>query len=314
MLQTNFRGAGKMSVRANVISFILRHSLKKRMASFDDPLELRGQAGATIGKFPAEAVTESVNADGVGAQWVSWQTTSVDAAPGDTVILYLHGGGYVFGGLDSHRGLAWRLARQCASKVLVADYRLAPEHVYPAAVEDAIAAYQWLLAQDIPAQNIVVAGDSAGGGLSVALLVKLKELGLPQPKACVLFSPWTDLTLSGGSIEENAEKDAMLSPAALERFRDLYLGGPGGIDPRTPFASPLFADLSALPDTYVLVGSEEVLLDDSKRLVEKLNEAGGRATLSVWPKMPHVFPLLAPFLPEGDKAIAEVATFLRTQH
>ncbi len=296
-----------MSIRAGLISFVLRHTLKKRMASFDDPLELRAQAGASIGRIPAEVATESVNADGVDAQWVSWQSVSSDAGPGDAVVLYLHGGGFVFGGLDSHRGIAWRLARQCSSKVLVVDYRLAPEHVYPAALEDALASYQWLLAQNIPPEKIVVAGDSAGGGLCVALLVRLRELSLPQPKACALFSPWTDLTLSGASIEINAKKDAMLSPAALQRFRDLYLGE---IEPGTPLASPLFADLSGLPDTCVFVGSEEVLFDDSKRLVERLNQAGVQARLSVWAKMPHVFPLLAAFIPEGDQAIDEVASFL----
>jgi epsilon-lactone hydrolase len=297
-----------MSVRAKLISFVLRHTLKRQMASFNNPLKLRAQAGTSFGRIPVEVTTESVDAGGVGAQWVNWQSASSDAGPGDAVVLYFHGGGYVFGGLDSHRGLAWRLARQCSSKVLVVDYRLAPEHVYPAAVEDAIASYQWLLAQNIPAAEIVVAGDSAGGGLCVALLVQLKKLGLPRPKACVLFSPWTDLTLSGASIETNAKKDAMLSPAALQRFRDLYLGEME--EAGTPLASPLFADLSGLPETCVFVGSEEVLFDDSKRLVERLNQAGVQAKLSVWAKMPHVFPLLAPFIPEGDQAIEEVASFL----
>ena len=297
-----------MSIRADVVSFFLRHTIKQQLASFDDPLKLRAQAGTSIGRTPAEVATETVDAGGVRAQWVGWQSTPSDTSDGGPVMLYFHGGGYVFGGLDSHRGLAWRLARQCSSKVLVVDYRLAPEHTCPAAVEDALASYQWLLAQNVAAEQIVVAGDSAGGGLCIALLVQLKALGLPQPKAAVLFSPWTVLTLSGASIEANAKQDAMLSPAALQRFRDLYQGE---TEPGSPLASPLFADLSGLPETCVFVGSEEVLLDDSNRLVERLNKAGVQAKLSVWAKMPHVFPLLAPFIPEGDKAIEEVASFLR---
>lgn len=294
-----------MSIRAGLISFFLRHTLKKQMASFENHQKLRKQAGAAIGKLPAEVETQAVDAGGVTAEWVRWQ-----GAKNDAVILYLHGGGYIFGGLDSHRGLAWRLAKASGSEVLVVDYGLAPEHPFPAALGDAIASYQWVLDQGVSAQRVILAGDSAGGGLAAALMVKLKELALPQPKAAVLLSPWADLTLSGNSLQKNAKKDAMLSPQALTKFTELYLGD---ADPKSPFASPVFADLSELPPVYVVVGSDEVLRDDSERLVENIRSAGGQAQIAVWPQMPHVFPLLAAIIPEGAQAIEDIAEFVREQ-
>lgn len=275
------------------------------MATFSDHRKLRKRAGMSIGRLPDDVETEAVDAKGVGAEWVRWR-----GSQNRSVILYLHGGGYVFGGLDSHRGLAWRLAKACDSEVLVVDYRLAPEHLFPAAVEDALASYQWLLAQGVAAERLVVAGDSAGGGLAVALMIKLNELGIPQPKAAILLSPWADLTLSGDSVQTNAKVDAMLSPEALTRFKDLYLGDG---DAMSPFASPVFADLSGLPFTYVVVGSEEVLRDDAERLVENIVGAGGQAQIEVWPKMPHVFPLLAAMIPEGIKAIEDIAGVIKDQ-
>jgi acetyl esterase/lipase len=275
------------------------------MATFTDHRKIRKQAGVSIGKLPDRVETQAVDAKGVSAEWVRWRGSQNDA-----VILYLHGGGYVFGGLDSHRGLAWRLAKASDSEVLVVDYRLAPEHLFPAAVDDAIASYQWLLAQGVSAERLIVAGDSAGGGLAVALMIQLKKQGLPQPKAAVLLSPWTDLSLSGESVQANAQADAMLSPQALKRFRDLYLGDG---DPVSPLASPLFGDLAELSATYVVVGSHEVLRDDSERFVEKLKAAGGQAQIKVWSKMPHVFPLLAPLIPEGAKAIEDIADFIKAQ-
>lgn len=294
-----------MSLRAGLVSFFLRHTIKKQMSGFDDHRKLRQQTGAAIGRTPAEVITEAVDADGVTAEWVRWR-----GARNDAVILYFHGGGYIFGGLDSHRGLAWRLAKASDSEVLAVDYRLAPEHSFPAAVEDAVASYQWVVDQGISAERVIVAGDSAGGGLAAALMVKLKELGLAQPKAAVLLSPWVDLTLSADSVRQNARKDAMLSPEALSKFTSLYLGD---ADPTSPLASPVFADLSGLPPTYVVVGSDEVLRDDSERLVGNIRDAGGQANIAVWPKMPHVFPLLAPIVPEGARAIEDIARFMRAQ-
>lgn len=293
-----------MSVRASLISFFLRRTLKKQMATFEDPADVRQSPSLPGSRTPKDVSLTPVDAGGVPAEWI----TPDNSADGDA-LLYLHGGGYVFGGLDSHRDIACRLAQASGVRVLLLDYRLAPEHRFPAAVEDATAAYRWLLAGGQAAGRLMVAGDSAGGGLSVALMVQLKALALPLPKAAVLMSPWVDLANTGDSVSQYADADAMLSPQAVDKFSSLYLDGQ---DPRDPLASPLYADLSGLPPTQVLVGSEEVLRSDSERLVERINGAGGRAELAVWPKMPHVFPILAGVIPEGRQAVQDMSAFIRT--
>jgi len=293
-----------MSVRASLISFFLRRTLKKQMATFEDPADVRQSPSLPGSKTPKDVTVAPVDAGSVPAEWI----TPDNPADGDA-LLYLHGGGYVFGGLDSHRDIACRLAQAAGVRVLLLDYRLAPENRFPAAVEDATAAYRWLLAGGQAADRLVVAGDSAGGGLSVALMVQLKALELPLPKAAVLMSPWVDLANTGDSVSLHADADAMLSPQAVDKFASLYLDGQ---DPGDPLASPLYADLSGLPPTQVLVGSEEVLRSDSERLVERINGAGGRAELAVWPKMPHVFPILAGVIPEGRQAVQDMSAFIRT--
>lgn len=294
-----------MSIRASLVSLYLRRTLKKQMATFEDPVEMREQAKIPGTRLPKEAAFEPVTAGGVPGEWVRWP----DGRQG-AVLLYLHGGGYVFGGPDSHRDLAWRLAKEAGVDVLVLDYRLAPEHCYPAALEDATAAYRWLLDEGFAAERVVVAGDSAGGGLAASLMVNLKAEGLPLPKASVLISPWADLAMTGPSMQANVKTDAMLSPEAISRFAAHYLSD---TDARAPGASPIFADLSGLPPTYVIVGSGEVLLSDSETLVKHMTAAGGQAELKVWPNMPHVFPLLAAVVPEGRQAIVEMAGFIRSQ-
>ena len=293
-----------MSMRARVISFVMRHTIKKQMSTFEDHLALRKQAGSSTGRTPAEVHTQSVSANGVPAEWVRWQEPTDDGA-----IVYLHGGGYVFGSLDSHRSIAWRLARASGMSVLLVDYRLAPEHPYPAAVDDAFSAYRWLLDQQVAQDRLVVAGDSAGGGLATALMLRLKTEGLRLPEAAMLLSPWADLTLSGASISDNAERDAMLSREALTKFKTLYLQD---TDPGTAYASPLYADLSGLPPVHITVGSTEVLLSDAENLVTRINSYGGTAELSVWPKLPHVFPILGDLIPESKQAIEDMAAFIRT--
>ena len=210
--------------------------------------------------------------------------------------------------VDSHRDIACRLARTAGVRALLVDCRLAPEHRFPAPVEDATAVYQWLLENGQAAEQLMVAGDSAGGGLSMALMVNLKTLGLPLPRAAVLMSPWTDLANTGESVARHAAADAMISPEAVEKFASLYLNGQ---DPTNPLASPHYADLSGLPPVQVLVGSEEVLLSDSERLVSGIKAAGGSAEIAIWPKMPHVFPVLAGVIPEGRQAIEDMSGFIR---
>ena len=222
------------------------------------------------------------------------------------VVLYLHGGGYVFGGYGSHCEIASEMADLIGGRALLLEYRLAPEHPFPAAFEDALSSYRWLLDDGYKPEDIFLAGDSAGGGLSVALLLALKKIGLPLPKAVCLFSPWVDLTCAAASIESNALSDCMLSPGALDRFKSHYLRGADPLDER---ASPIFGDLSGLPPTYVAVGSKEILLDDSKQLVEKIRSTGGSAELSIWRNMPHVFPILSSVIPEGRLVLKEFASF-----
>ena len=291
-----------MSIRASLLSFYLKRTLKKQFLTQD--LEAMREAGnRSLGKPPAEVETETVNAGGVAAEWVTYAGVAEDS-----VLMYLHGGGYVFGGPDSHRDLAWRLGREIGCRVLVVDYRLAPASPFPVAVEDATAAWRWLLDEGYRPEKLILGGDSAGGGLAVSLMVNARNLGLPQPMAASLLSPWADLALTGDSLEFNAERDAMLAPETLAWFASNYLGER---DPKAPLASPIYADLTGLPPVQVLVGDTEVLLSDSQRLVEKLREDGGEATLSVYPGMPHVFPLFAALVPEARQGLSEIATFLR---
>ena len=293
-----------MSLRAKIVGAVIRRSMKKRLASFNDAEEVRGLTNTPSSAPPDDIGVQAVDAAGVTAEWIE----SRDAKP-HKVILYLHGGGYVFGGLDSHREIAWRLAKQTGQRVLLLDYRLAPEHQFPAPVDDAYAAYCWLLGEGYSAENLIVAGDSAGGGLAIALALKLKDEGVQLSSALILMSPWADLTLSGATIDANDASDVMLSRGALQRFADIYLGDQ---DAAHPYASPLFGDLSGLPRTYVIVGDGEVLRSDSDRLAKGIEAAGGEISLKVWPGMMHVFPVAARLIPEGRQAIQDIGHFIES--
>lgn len=296
-----------MSIRAQLLSFMMRRTIKGQMNNIGENVEgFREQmAGASLltPKLPEEVKVETVSAGGVNCEWVAWEGVTEHR-----VLMYLHGGGYVFGGLDSHRDIAWRLSKESGMRVLLVDYRLAPEHPFPAAVEDATTCYRWLQDEGYKPHQIVMGGDSAGGGLTLATLVNLKNLGISKPSGAILLSPWVDLSLGGSSITTNAKSDAMLSPGSLEQMAKLYLGE---LDRKAPLASPLFADLSGLPPMLVHVSNTEVLLGDAERLVEKVKEAGGDAVLEVWPKMPHVFQVFAGRIPEGKVAIVKLAEFIK---
>ncbi len=246
------------------------------------------------------------------------ETVRVDAGgvPGDCItrptslhdrhVLYLHGGGYRVGSTVSYRHLTWRLADAARARLLITNYRLAPEHPFPAALDDARAAYRWLLTRG--ARDIVVMGDSAGGGLSLALLMKLRDEGLPLPAAAVALSPWTDLALTGASLARNAAADPMLNAGDLPQAAADYLAG---TDPRHPYVSPLYGDPAGLPPVLIQVGGDEILLDDAVRMADKLRAANPRSELQVWPLMPHVFQAYAPVMPEARRAIAEIGGFVR---
>jgi monoterpene epsilon-lactone hydrolase len=223
-------------------------------------------------------------------------------------ILYLHGGGYYFCSPKSHRALAFGLATRANAPTFSLDYRLAPEHRFPGALDDATAAYRHLVASGIPPGSIVIAGDSAGGGLALATLVALRDAGDPLPAGGVLFSPWTDLAASGATIRSNDGADPMFSGPAIARAAQVYLGD----TPAThPYASPVYANLEGLPPLFIQAGSTEVLLDDSRRVADNARTAGVPVELQVWQKMPHVWQIFAPFIPEARQALDAAAGFVR---
>jgi len=257
--------------------------------------------------FPVDAdiKREAVSAGGIKAEWVS----APDADAGRAV-LYLHGGGYVIGSINTHRSLAARLSRASGARVLVIDYRLAPEHPHPAAVDDAVAAYRWMLAHGLKPARITVAGDSAGGGLTVATLLAIRDAKLPLPGAGACLSPWVDLEGIGESMTTKAGVDPIVQKTGLLQMAAAYLGGK---EPRTPLAAPLYADLSGLPPLLIQVGTAETLLDDASRLAERARKAGVTVSYEPWESMIHVWHLFAPMLDEGQQAIDRVGEFVRKQ-
>ena len=252
-----------------------------------------------------DAKVEKVDAGGVPSEWVM--------APGyDTgrAILYLHGGGYAIGSLNTHRRLAYDISAASAAKVLLIDYRLAPEHPFPAAVDDAASAWRWLLQQGFAPNRLAIAGDSAGGGLTIATLVNLRDKKLGLPACAVAISPWVDLEGVGNSMTTRSAQDPMVQKDGLLWMAKMYLNGK---DSKTPLAAPLHADLKGLPPTLVQVGTAETLLDDAIRIAEKMHAAGVDARLAIWPNQLHVFPLFAPILSEGRDGCLEIGTFIRSK-
>jgi len=252
---------------------------------------------------PDDVLVTEVTAGLVPAHWLEAPGTETDR-----VLIFLHGGGFEFGSVRSDGELAARLGRAGRMRVLFPEYRLAPEHHFPAAIDDVIAAYRWLRAdQRLPASSIAVAGDSAGGGFAVALLVALRDAGEELPAAAVLMSPTVDLTSSGASMTERVDEDAISTPAMLRQFASDYLAG---ADPRTPLASPLFASLTGLPPLLVLVGTADLLLSDSERLAAAADQAGVDVTLEIGEGLPHVYPLMLG-TPEAAEATEQIGKFLR---
>lgn len=223
-------------------------------------------------------------------------------------LLYFHGGGYFEGSITTHRRLVASLCLAAGVRGLSVDYRLAPEHPFPAAVDDAVAAYRWLTGPggEDPSR-VIVAGDSAGGGLTAALLVALRDAGHPLPAGAYLMSPWTDLVATGESLKTRAEADPMIDPRDIKRITSYYV--PDG-DVLNPLVSPLYADLSGLPPLLLHVGDAEVLLDDAVRLADRARVAGVSVELEVWPEAFHVFQMLAGLLPEADEAVAQAGEWM----
>ncbi len=222
------------------------------------------------------------------------------------VILYLHGGAYALGSINVHREYLSRLAIETRRRVFAINYRLAPEHPFPAALEDSLKAYHWLLSQGYDSSEIAIAGDSAGGGLALSTLVALRDASEPLPACAVVISPWVDLTLSGNSIHQNAQNDPILSPKILESFANIYVA-----DNKThnPLISPLFADLNGLPPLLIHVGTNEILLDDAHRILKKALLAGVKAKLETWEGLFHVFQIIG-FIPETELSLKHLSQFI----
>jgi acetyl esterase/lipase len=286
------------------LQMVLQMLVGMPLTSDASAAEMRAGLEAMAGTFPLEpgVRAEPVAIGDLAAEWL----TSPDVAE-KRVVLYLHGGGYVVGSLDTHRDLAARVGRAAGARVLALDYRLAPEHPHPCAVEDAVRGYRWLLDRDVAPSRLAIAGDSAGGGLTIATLVALRDRGIPLPAGAVCFSPWVDMEASGESVRTMLD-DPMLDEALLRHFARFYLAD---TDPRTPLASPLHADLTGLPPFLVQASRHECLRDDAVRIVEGARKAGVDAELELTDEVPHVGQIFAAILPEGREAIERAGAFLR---
>ncbi len=251
-----------------------------------------------IFKIPANINITRVGADGVPAELIEVKNS------GDAIILYLHGGAYAVGSPHVHREFLSRLARACLVKVLAIDYRLAPEHPFPAALEDAITAYRWLVSGGYDPSSIVIAGDSAGGGLAIATLVSLRDSGTPLPACAVCLSPWVDLASANETLDQ--DNDPILNAEILAHFARAYAAQ---TDPHNPLISPIFADLKGLPPILIHAGTNEILYDQITQFYEKARQAEVEVVLELWKDLFHVFQIV-PILPEAKQSLEKIATFI----
>jgi acetyl esterase/lipase len=288
-----------MSFRANLIKKIISIELGDWAEGSLEEQRARQEKAARLVPLPRDIVSRPEDVSGIPAVWIE------PPQPGDLVILYLHGGAYALGSFMIYREMLSRVAAAAQSRCLAINYRLAPEHPFPAALEDAVTAYRWLFDQGTPPGNILIAGDSAGGGLTLAALIHLRDGGDPLPAGGICLSPWTDLTLRGDSVQQKADLDPILSPDSLKKYAGMYANG----RPLTePLISPLYADLRGLPPLLIQVGTDEILLSDAARVAEKARAAGVDVSLSRWEEMFHVFHLI-PFLPETQQALDQISAF-----
>lgn len=287
------------TIRARLLNFFLRHTVKRRLAAASTPYDVRRVFNSALSIAPRGVVYTPATLGGVPGEWVEARDT-----PAKGTLLYVHGGGYVAMSPRTHRAVTGAFARR-GFRVFAVDYRLAPEHAFPAALDDATAA--WLALRGSAQGPAYVAGDSAGGGLTLALLLNLRDKGAPAPDAACAFSPWTDLAITGDSMKSNAERDPMLVSDGIETIADAYLAG---TDSRNPLASPLYGDYAGLPPLMIQVGDTEILLDDARRAAERARAAGVAVDLQVFPDMPHVWQFANRLTPEARRAMDNAAGFL----
>jgi epsilon-lactone hydrolase len=294
------------SFRSRIIQRIMRDS--KAALIGDLPVEVRRRrldaAARRAIRVPRSVCLQSVSANGVPSDWLEPDNVVTGRA-----ILYLHGGAYVICSPSTHRGLAGNISHASQANLLLIDYRLAPEHPFPAALDDALAAYQWLLGKGFSPEHIAIGGDSAGGGLSLATALSLRDNHQELPAALFLLSPWADLTFSGASIHTRADRDPLLKIDDDTWLVNTYANG---IPLTHPYISPVFADLHGLPPVFIQVGTEEILFDDSARLEQKARLAGVDVTMETWPGMWHVFQAYSPYVPESKQAIGRIGEFVNS--
>ena len=289
-----------MSWQARVFSFILRQTFKRKLTAAGDAAQARAVLNSGRFRTPGDVRVTPATLGGVPGEWL-------ESGPANgATLLYLHGGGYFACSPQSHRAFTSHFARQ-GFRVFAPAYRLAPEHPFPAAIEDAEAVYKALVEGGADSRRVVVSGDSAGGGLSLSLLLRIRDRGLPMPAAAALFSPLTDLAATGASIRENDERCAMFRGERIAIGAAFYLNG---ADPTSPLASPLYADLHGLPPLLIHVGAEEVLLDDSTRFAKRAKDAGVPVDIRIWPDVPHVWQLFHNVIPEGRESLSQAGRFL----
>ncbi len=293
------------SLRSKFCRFLIKKMVAPKLNNLQSIDETRNymEKMAKYAKLPKKTQIEKITIDGIAAEWIYGNT-----AREERVILFLHGGGYNLCSINTHRELAAHIAKESGAKVLLIDYRLAPEHPFPAALDDATLAYRWLLENGLTIKNIAIAGDSAGGGLALATAIAIRDAGDPLPSSVACIAPWTDLCMTGDSIKTKSEIDPLIKSESAKVWADNYIGSN---DPTNPLISPLYADLKGFPPLLIHIGTDDMLLDDSRRFAKEAEDAGVDVELKIYDKLWHVFHLSVKAMPEAKKAVAEFGSFIK---
>lgn len=300
------------SIQSNLAKYFIRQLRQRSLIYLNNLQQLRIEQDKAFSRIrpPKNVNFKTEPLIKFSAEWAFPATAHGNRHP-DKVIMYLHGGGYAVGSAASHRGLVGKIVAETGIRALSLDYRLAPEHPFPAALEDSVFAYLWLMDKHgYDSNDIIIMGDSAGGGLCLSNLLKLKEMGLPQPLASCVFSPWTDLSLSGDSVETHSDKDPLLIPEHARKWAAWYHQD---LNPAHPHISPLFGDYSNIAPILIQVGTEEILLSDSLRMISNAKKFNAEIHVDIWDGMFHVWHFGWPYVPEARDAILKIVNFLEAQ-